>query len=188
MATSRRYTSADLDALPDIEGLRYEIVDGELLVSKQPHWHHQYAADEISRALGNWSEENQLGIPISVPGLIFSPENDVIPDVVWISWVRLRQVEDRAGHLSGAPELAIEILSAGAANERRDRQVKLGLYSRQGVQEYWIVSWFGREVLVYRRSETGLVLVATLRDGDELTSPLLAGFSLPVSRLWSYPA
>ena len=186
MATSRRYTSADLDTLPPIEGLRYEIVDGELFVSKQSHWHHQYASDTIAWALRNWGDETGLGFPISVPGVIFSSENDVIPDVVWISRDRLRRLEDRAGHLRGAPELAIEILSGGAENERRDRDVNLGLYSRQGVLEYWIVNWFGREVLVYRRTATGLNLAATLRDGDELTSPLLPGFAFPISRLWSH--
>ena len=40
MSTTRRYTSADLDRLPNVEGVRYEIIDGELFVSKQPRWEH----------------------------------------------------------------------------------------------------------------------------------------------------
>ena len=38
MSVQRRYTSRDLDLLPDVEGIRYEIIDGELHVSKQPSW------------------------------------------------------------------------------------------------------------------------------------------------------
>ena len=44
MSISRRYTSADLERLPDVEGTRYEIIDGELHVSRQPHWEHETAA------------------------------------------------------------------------------------------------------------------------------------------------
>ncbi len=37
---TRRYTSADLERLPAIEGVRYEIIAGELHVSTRPDWHH----------------------------------------------------------------------------------------------------------------------------------------------------
>lgn len=40
--------------------------------------------------------------------------DDVIPDVVWISDERLAALMDDAGHLTGAPELAVEVLSFGA--------------------------------------------------------------------------
>jgi Uma2 family endonuclease len=108
----------------------------------------------------------------------------VIPDVVWISRERLLALQDEAGHLRGAPELVVEVLSPGAANERRDREVKLALYARRGVDEYWIVNWRMRTVQVYRRDGAALRPVATLQGQDTLTSPLLPGFSCPVSRLW----
>ena len=38
-----------------------------------------------------------------------------------------------------APEIVIEILSPGSSNQRRDRQIKLSLYSAREVGEYWIV-------------------------------------------------
>jgi hypothetical protein len=40
VSISPRFKSADLELLPDIDGVRYEIIDGELYVSKQPDWHH----------------------------------------------------------------------------------------------------------------------------------------------------
>jgi Uma2 family endonuclease len=78
----------------------------------------------------------------------------------------------------------VEVLSPGAANKRRDRQLKLDLYSREGVLEYWIVDWQARTVRVYRRDQTVLQLVATLRGAEVLTSPLLPGFSCSISRFW----
>jgi Uma2 family endonuclease len=93
-------------------------------------------------------------------------------------------VRDDAGHLRAAPELVVEVLSPGAANERRDREKKLALYSRQGVEEYWIVDWRARAVEVHRREGAALRLAATLRDDDQLTSPLLPGFACPISQLW----
>lgn len=61
------------------------------------------------------------------------------PDVVWISHGCLQGTLDQAGHLTQAPELVIEALSPGSTNIRRDRDLKLALYSCQGVEEYWIV-------------------------------------------------
>lgn len=79
----------------------------------------------------------------------------------------------------------VEVLSPGPANEQRDRELKLSLYSRQGVQEYWIVDWQAQVVQVYRREQAALQLAATLFVGDVLTSPLLPGFTCPVDRFWT---
>ena len=49
MSTVLRWTSADLAVLPD-DGKRYEIIDGELYISRQPHWHHQRACGKIAAA------------------------------------------------------------------------------------------------------------------------------------------
>lgn len=185
MSISARFTTKDLERLPAIEGIRYEIVDGDLFVSKQPSWHHQYASDRIARPLHDWNDATGLGIAVSVPGLVFSEDDDVIPDVVWISRERLDAVVDAAGHLTAAPELVVEVLSPGRENERRDREVKLALYARQEVQEYWIVDWQRQGVEVYRRVEDDLVRVATLAGADVLTTPLLPDFSLAIAGLWA---
>jgi Uma2 family endonuclease len=104
--------------------------------------------------------------------------------VVWISHARLDGATDEAGHLRAAPELVVEVLSPGSANERRDREVKLALYSRQRVEAYWIIDRQARIVQVYRRDGDTLRVVTTLGSNDKLTSPLLPGFSCPVSSLW----
>ena len=111
--------------------------------------------------------------------------SNVVPDVVWISHERLAALMDEAGHLTGAPELAVEVLSPGVENERRDREAKLKLYGSRGIREYWIVDWRLQQVEVYRRDQAMLRLVSTLFAEDVLTSPLLPGFSCPVARLFT---
>jgi Uma2 family endonuclease len=184
MPTAFRFTTKDLDAMPDIEGVRYEIIDGELYVSTAPHWGHQHASFVLGSALYNWIGATGLGAAMPTPGLVSIDDQNVIPDLVWISAARLEGALDSAGHLTIAPELIVEVLSPGAAHELRDRAIKLDLYSRLNVEEYWIVDWRARQVEVYRRSGDELLLVETLTGGDTLTSPLLPGFACRISTLW----
>jgi Uma2 family endonuclease len=170
--------------MPDIPGVRYEIIDGDLFVSRQPVEAHQYACTSLLFALHGWTLQTGAGITLQVPGLVFSEDNDVIPDLIWISYERRALALDAKGHYAIAPELVVEVLSPGSVNERRDRDLKLNLYSRQGVQEYWIVDWREHLVEVYRRAADGLRLMATLHDGEDITSPLFTGFACPVSSLW----
>lgn len=104
--------------------------------------------------------------------------------VVWASYKRLEILLDEAEHLTGAPELVVEVLSPGEKNERRDRQVKLKLYASQGVLEYWIADRRLQQVQVYRRQNGVLKLVDTVLAQDEITSPLLPGFACPASKFF----
>ncbi|MFQ4138365.1 Uma2 family endonuclease [Nodosilinea sp. PGN35] len=185
VADSQPWTIRDLAAMPDDGGWkRYEIIDGELYVTRAPHIRHQGAAGKLHMRLERWSEETGLGAAFQAPGVVFSPTDAVIPDVVWISQERLANGLDDAGHLIVPPELMVEILSPGDLNEQRDKEVKLKLYSRYGVQEYWIANWQLKTLEIYRRSDAQLQLVGTLLVGDTLTSPLLPKFSTPMAELF----
>jgi Uma2 family endonuclease len=185
MNTALRWTSADLEVLPEDEK-RYEIVDGELYMSRQPHYHHQVTCSNINFLLKVWNDQMGMGEVSFAPSIIFADDDDVAPDIIWISNARLKQALGEDGKLHGAPELVVEVLSPGNTNERRDREAKLKLYSRRGVQEYWIVDWMKRQIEVYRREDLTLHLVATLYPSDMLASPLLPGFSCPVAKIFEY--
>src|SRR5205823_6186680 len=115
MSTRVRFTTADLEGLPDIDGVRYEIIDGELYVSKSPDWHHQLACTRISTELELWNRQTNTGLTIYAPGVVFADDDSVIPDVVWVSRERLAAVADEHAHLRAAPELVVEVLSPGAS-------------------------------------------------------------------------
>lgn len=63
--------------------------------------------------------------------------------------------------------------------------MKLKLYGERGVLEYWIINWRSPQVELYRRQYAALQLVCTLFLGDEITSPLLPGFSCAVAQLFT---
>jgi Uma2 family endonuclease len=109
----------------------------------------------------------------------------VEPDVIWISKERLANLLDESGHLTGAPELIVEVLSPGTTNERRDKEAKLKLYSSVGVQEYWIVDWRLKTVEVYRREKARLELIATFFGTDELNTSLLPNFRCQVAQFFA---
>jgi Uma2 family endonuclease len=177
------FTTNDLALMPEDGKLR-ELIKGELTVSTQPHWHHQYACTKLSQALENWSEQTGAGYANAAPGLIFSIYDAVAPDVIWVSAERLPEILGEDGKLHGAPELVIEVISPGWQNETRDRDTKLKLYSQQGVREYWIVDWQAKRIEIYRRQRMKLTLVVTLLNEDEITSPLLPGFKCKVERMF----
>lgn len=179
-----RVTTRDLEDMPIKEGWRYEIIDGELYVSTQPSWQHQYICVAVSTPLKVWSDETGLGVVLTAPGVIFAEDDNAAPDVVWVSRERLATIEGSGGHLYGPPELVVEVLSPGRTNQMRDREAKLDLYGRRGVSEYWLTEWESKTVEVYRREGAGLILVARLGPGGSLTSPLLPGFSCPVATLF----
>jgi Uma2 family endonuclease len=185
--THVRWTVHDLEVLPQSEGTYYEVIDGEFFVRRSPHRKHQQVSGKIYSVLDAWSEKSGLGEAIPAPGIIPSDTDTVIPDVVWVSKERLALIEDEAGHLTGFPELIVEVLSPGEMNIRQDREAKLKLYSVQGVQEYWIADRLAKRLEVYRREQGQLVLVATLLEGDNLTSPLLPGFDCQVNRFFMSP-
>ncbi len=179
-----RWTIQDLELLPE-NGNRYEIVDGELYVAKQPHLHHQIVCSKIVALLEHWSEQTHMGLAIFTPGVIFTNDDAVLPDVVWISYERLATALQADGKLHSSPELVIEVLSPGAENERRDRELKLKLYSRRNAKEYWIVNWQERTLEVYRRENAELKLIKTLDETNALDTPLLPGFSCKVGELFT---
>ncbi len=177
------WTIHDLELLPD-DGNQYEIIDGELYVSRQADWEHQVVSGEIFALLREWSRQTGTGMANFATGIVFTDDSNVIPDVVWISQERLKTALQADRKLHDTPELVVEVLSPGSENERRDREVKLKLYSRRNAKEYWIVNWRKRNVEVYRRQDAVLELDKTLDEADVLESPLLPGFRCRVSEFF----
>lgn len=179
-----KFTTRDLELLPDSNN-KYEIIDGELYMTRALHWKHQTTITRIARFLDSWSQKTGLGITIINPGLIFGENDNVIPDLVWISKERLAISVDNSGHLTNAPELIVEVLSESKKDIERDKDTKLKLYSNRGVQEYWIVDWRLQEMEIYRREEGKLVLIETRLINDKITSALLPEFSCIVRDIFT---
>jgi Uma2 family endonuclease len=179
-----RWVIADLEGFPDANN-RYEIIDGDLFVTRAPHLDHQDLIGLVYAALLQWSLSSKLGKPFITPGIIFSESNAVIPDLIWISYERRSQIIDSSGHLTGAPELIVEVLSETEQDKKRDRETKLKLYSVQGVLEYWIVDRQQNSIEVFRQDQGLLTKSLIWFQTDQISSPLLPGFSYPVASLFA---
>ena len=168
----------DLEATPD-DGNIYELFEGELSVAKAPSLKHQELIGRFTTILTNYLDENPIGKIWITPGVIFDEYNSAIPDLVFIAEERISQVASGI-HIVGAPDLAIEIMSPGSENVRRDQVVKRQTYARFGVKEYWIVEPIVEAVEISRLQENVLASVGTFRNADEISSPLLPDLSFTV--------
>lgn len=173
-------TIADIDSMPE-DGNRYELIEGELFVSRAPSLEHQRLVDNLIVVIRDYLHKHPVGRVWSGPGVIFSDFSGVIPDLVFVSNERLKEIAS-GDRVAGAPDLIIEVLSPGAENAHRDRQAKRQLYRKYGVKEYWLVDAQKRAIEVYRSQR--FRLAATLGVKDQLTSPILPGFECPVREIF----
>jgi Uma2 family endonuclease len=175
-------TIADLDAMPD-DGNRYEIIEGELFVSRSPFLTHQRVSGNLFVRISNYLARNPIGEVLTTPGVIFSEFSSVIPDIVFFR--NERRAEIACGErIAGAPDLIIEIVSPGSENERRDRVAKRQLYGKYGAREYWVIDPQQHTIDIYSRVGRNLKPQTVLQEPDELTSSLLPGFGCRVADIF----
>lgn len=142
-ASSRRWTEEEFYAARDAAppGVRWELVDGEVLVTPSPHWTHQRIVVRLTVLLDNYVRSQRLGevfaSPLDVklePGLVLQPDVLVVPAG------ELRVKSDIVKRLL----LAVETISPSSA--RHDRVTKRPRYQRNRVPEYWIVDDSSRTI------------------------------------------
>jgi Uma2 family endonuclease len=175
--TSTKLTYEDYAAIPD-DGRRHEILDGEHYVNPAPSSYHQIVLTNLLVPLVLYAEEHQLGRVLPSPiGVVLADHDIVQPDIVFIRAERAHIVEHK--YIVGAPDLAVEILSD--SNRRYDVRIKYDRYQRGGVREYWIVDPDELGIRVFRRAGDKFQPAEV---GDTITTPLLPGFALPLSRIF----
>jgi len=154
-AEKERYTFADVFTWGENE--RIEIVNGKAVMMALPTCAHQKISGEIFRQLANYLEGKKCEVYHAPFGVrLFEQDGDAPEDVDTmvepdISVICDKNKLDEHG-CKGAPDMVVEVLSPSTL--RHDRFVKLNLYQRAGVREYWIVE-----------PETQTVQVNTLENG-----------------------
>jgi Uma2 family endonuclease len=176
-------TIADLDVYPDDDGNRYELIGGELFVSRSPGIPHQRVLNNLQFEFSLYLRANPIGILVPGAGHIFSDYDAVIPDLAFVRNERWDEVVT-GEKFTGAVDVVIEVLSPGTANRHRDLTAKRGLYAKYGVQEYWIIDSENLSVLIFRLRGSVLEETATLTGDDELTSRILPAFRLQIKTIF----
>lgn len=160
-AEKARYTFAD--CLTWEENERIEIIDGEAVMMAPPSRVHQEILTEITRQFANFLEGKRCKVyPAPFGVRLFEKDGESPEDVDTmvepdISVVCDSDKLDDHG-CKGAPDLVVEILSPSTL--RHDRLVKLGLYQRAGVLEYWIVDPGNKAVQVFLQDGGGSLRIS----------------------------
>jgi Uma2 family endonuclease len=178
-----KLTYDDFVLFPD-DGKRHELIDGEHYVTASPNTKHQQVTIELVFLIRSWLEHHPVGRLFTAPYDVVLSQFDVVePDVIYLSNERAAEIMT-ALHLRGAPELVIEIGSP--STRQRDETIKRHLYERTGVSEYWFVDPELDVVRVYRRNgeEFARPVELSREAGDTLTTPILPGLLLPLSRIF----
>ncbi|HEV8159513.1 MAG TPA: Uma2 family endonuclease [Pyrinomonadaceae bacterium] len=183
-----RYTVDDLDFMPE-DTNRYELIGGKLFVSRAPHLDHQRTITNLIYQFSLYLDKTPIGEIFTTPGVIFSPKDAVIPDLVFATHETIQKnvAGEEAkfdGKFIAAPELMIEILSYGKQDVKRDRVFKRQLYGDYGVKEYWVVDGLFNTIEVYQLEDGGQQLVKRFEIYETIETPLLPDFSLKLSDIF----
>ncbi len=175
----KKYTYEDYLKTP--EGERYELIEGELLMTPSPVPRHQRISRELEFEIVRFVKENGLGEVFDAPCDVYlDVENVVQPDILFISKERLSIIGEK--NIQGAPDLVIEIISENTAY--RDLVQKKKLYARFGVKEYWIVIPGEELVEIYTLKDNSYTLYKSYNKDDTLESPYLKHLKIELKNIF----
>ncbi|HET9255068.1 MAG TPA: Uma2 family endonuclease [Pseudonocardiaceae bacterium] len=146
VSASTPFTVHDLEGMPD-DGRRYELIDGELLVSPAAGLRHQTVALRLYRLLDDAcpGELYVLAAPFAVRT---DNSNEVQPDVLVARFDELTEK-----NLPTAPVLAVEVLSP--SGRLIDLNLKRAHYQRLGTPSYWVLDPDVPDLLVLELDPAG---------------------------------
>jgi Uma2 family endonuclease len=177
MGAITKLSFEDFQKLPEREGIRYELDEGELLMEPSPTFLHNRIRDRIARRLNDFVEAHKLGEVIVEMDFRLGPSIVRNPDVAFVTADHLRRIDVDRSPADGAPALAVEVISKG--NPAEDTAKKVRQYLRSGSGSVWLVYPGLRTIETH-----SLAGVRTFEAPDILKDEsLLPGFSLPLAEI-----
>lgn len=183
MGVAQRMT-ADEYLAQEFDEVRSELVEGEV-VMEEPLNLHQVVVMDLFRALDAWAAQQPGRGAVSIPLDVKLDERNVFgPDLMWYAEGRVPGRHDQRPY--PVPDVVVEVRSP--STWRYDIGAKKAAYERGGLPELWLVDTAADVVLVFRRSSPKAAtfdIALELTIEEELTSPLLPGFALPLRDLFA---
>ena len=174
-------TADELLAMPD-DGLRRELVDGEIFVTPPPGEEHGVIAAEILVSLGSHVRAQGLGrVHAAETGFKIgsNPDTVMAPDAAFVSRERIEQAAIGRGYRAGAPDLAVEVVSPG--DSFVEVEAKVTRWLAAGCRMVVVVNPARRAATVYRsRDDIRLLTAADVLDGGDV----VPGWRLPLRELF----
>jgi Uma2 family endonuclease len=182
---ARGLTYDDLAAMPEpsVDGLRKELIDGELYVSPSPTVRHQLVSAALVLALGVYAREHGGRVLHAPMDVLFTHDTVIEPDVLFFTAERWAQRVDER-FFDVVPDLLVEVSSP--STRWLDLVKKRNLYEREGVPEFWFVDLEADTIDVYRLDASGRYGEPTsLGAGDTLTCVAAPGFEARVDEIFT---
>lgn len=175
--------SAYVEAVARFPYLQVEYIAGDIVMAPAPTPRHQIASANLMFALQSYSRQHGLGMVLAAPlDVQLEAETSIVqPDVIFIRQARTQDLIQEQS-IQGAPDLIIEILSPSTA--RVDRAVKLQLYARHLVPEYWIVNPTDQTVEVYTLQAQGYLVAGIYTPEENITAGLFAQAQIRVGNIF----
>ena len=176
------------DVLDAPEGMRAEIVQGDMYLQPRPASPYGYASDVLSARLiygFQFGEGGPGGWWIKVePEVHFEGEKPNVFDPDLAGWRKERlPVYPRVPYMTLVPEWVCEIASPSTA--KRDRGTKSDVYLAHGVAHYWILDPLGRTLEAFERSEAGQwIRLGAWGDDDKVSVAPFDAIGLDLGELW----
>ena len=168
------WSPVDFFALPNNRGV--ELVDGCLEFLPTPSKKHQTVIFRLAMILAKVLDDER----VQIAGYNLETIGDTLrqPDVLATNDAS-NFADDRATHA----DLAIEIVSPGTENRKRDEVEKRAEYAQAGIPEYWIVDPENRSIVVLTLDGENYVELGRFTPGQTARSKIIEGFEVPVSEL-----
>ncbi len=170
--------------MPYMEGVRYELLDGEMIRLTSPNEAHQRIIIRLGAKLYQFVDSrNQGAIYVAPFGVVFGPpgEEEVAePDILFVAKERDRIIREDAVH--GAPDLVIEILSP--FTKERDKNYKRKLYAKYGVKEYWLIDPEEETIEILALARKNYERYEIYKKIDILISPLLPKLRIALKEIF----
>jgi Uma2 family endonuclease len=146
----KKYNYKDYLNLTD--DIRYEIIEGNLIMIPAPNADHQNISRNLELLICNYVYKKDLGEVFDAPFDVVLDDNNIIqPDLLFISKSQFSQIKDQG--FFGSPDLIVEIISP--SSKSRDTYKKKELYELFKITEYWIVDPANKTVEIFFLNENG---------------------------------
>lgn len=181
-AAKRKLTYADYLLLPEEQGCRFEILDGELVRDPSPIVIHQRVSRRLQRMLEDYfATVDSTGEVFNAPLDVTLGEYTVVqPDLFYMAGGQEQMI--LRARIDGPPRLVVEVMSP--ATSRKDRLRKRCIYQQAGIQHYWLVSPEERSLECFSL-HAGIYAITVSGMDDDLVEPReFPGLSIALSALW----
>jgi len=187
--STKKVSYEEYMALVNSSDQRYELIDGEIYLLASPSFTHQIVVNELSWHFNNYFRKKpcrSLTAPLDVRLFGFATKFEEDPNVVQPDVVVICDEDkvNKDNKYEGIPTLIVEVLSPSTRG--KDMAIKLNLYMKSGVLEYWIVDFENKRINQYSFSqERDIRSLNTFQEEDTIKSTVFEGLEIPLREIFS---